>query len=83
MHPALIATALRDGGHSCVLLKCCSVREALAALSKGNEKTRSQSGTSAREGAEDREIRQLGSECGNLFIEAFDAGAGCSKLWEQ
>jgi len=73
--PALVAAAFRDGRDTGVLLKSCGVREALAALSEGNEEAWRQCWASARHSAKELVVGQLRAKTGDLLIEAL-TGAG-------
>src|SRR5688572_7076872 len=76
MDGGLVAAAFGDGGNACVLLERGGVWEALAALAEGNEEAGSKGLASARQGAEEGIVGQLGGELGDLIVEAVDGSAG-------
>ena len=59
--PGLVAAAFGDGGDAGVLLERGGVWEALAALAEGHEQARGKGGASARQGAEESVVGQLGA----------------------
>jgi hypothetical protein len=65
------------------LLDRGGVWEALAALAEGDEEAWSEGGASARQGAEDGVVGQLGGELGALVVEAVDGGTGGAELGQQ
>jgi hypothetical protein len=79
----LVAAAFGDEGDAGALLDRGSVWEALTALAEGDEEARGKGGASARQGAEESVVGQLGSELGDLVVEAVDGSAGGAQLGKQ
>lgn len=80
VHPALVATALSDGGDADVLLQGGSVGESLASFAEGDQQARSEGGTGTGEGIEELVARELGGERGDLSVEALDGGVDGTEL---
>src|SRR5688572_6940162 len=78
--PALVATALGDGGDTHVLLQGGSVGESLTSFTEGNQKARSQCGPGTWERVKELVVGELGAERGDLCIEAIDGSVHGAEL---
>jgi hypothetical protein len=78
--PGFVAAALGDGRNARVLLKRGGGREALAALTEGDQEPRRESRSSAWQCPKELVVGQFGAEPGDLDVEALDGGAGSAQL---
>ena len=83
MHPGLLATALGDGCDAAVLLHLGSVLESIPVLPEGSEKPGREDDARARQGSEQRVVRQCGYELCDSLIELSDEHEGGPELFGQ
>ena len=81
MHPGLLATALGDGCDAAVLLYLGSVLESIPILPEGSEKPGREDDARARQGSEQRVVRQCGCELCDSLIELPDELQGSPELF--
>ena len=80
VHPALVATALSDGGDADVLLQGGSVWESLASFAEGDQQARSEGGTAPGRESKGSSSGSLGEKRGDLCVEALDGGVHGTEL---
>ena len=81
MHPGFFSTALSHGCDARVLLHLCSVLESIPVFTEGGEEPGREDDARARQGSEQRVVRQCGYELCDSLIELPDELQGSPELF--